>query len=432
MFSCQRKDTSNKSLSQDRNKVVITSEELSNEVEIEIESTFERSGGNVISKNNLVSFVEKQTKLKDSFWTDEDDEFWAASNVEFFEEDESSDFFSDSDDFFGEGEDFNNEDNDWKQYISTTKKDWEEYVKDVSDRWNEYIESTKKEWVDYGDDLNSMSKVDFENGTIKIESIVEESEENALNIARDRLEKQIEKIVSENKLTGINPLESQMSYDGEIVEKSNKVKMSKKIANSNKVIQSHYQSKDGKSRVKLSISIPMVPDHLRIRAEKFLPEVKEWSKKYGISVPLIMAIIHTESFFNPMAKSPANAFGLMQIIPKFAGVDAWQYLYGQSKQPTIEFLYKPDNNIMLGSTYFYLLLGKHFKSVQDKTNRKYLAICAFNWGPTNIRGKVIARYRVNEMDSEKLYSLLQNRTPKETGNYLSRVTSRQKLYEEWN
>lgn len=46
--------------------------------------------------------------------------------------------------------------------------------------------------------------------------------------------------------------------------------------------------------------------------------VRQLAPDYGLDPKLILAIIQTESNFNPQARSPANALGLMQLIPSTA------------------------------------------------------------------------------------------------------------------
>lgn len=68
----------------------------------------------------------------------------------------------------------------------------------------------------------------------------------------------------------------------------------------------------------------MVKDQIDIRGYKYASIVRKASRKYDIPEDLIYAIIKTESSFNPYAVSWANAYGLMQVVPKTAGRDVFK------------------------------------------------------------------------------------------------------------
>ncbi len=52
-----------------------------------------------------------------------------------------------------------------------------------------------------------------------------------------------------------------------------------------------------------SVTIILVPNHLDKRAHKYLGMVRQASRKYGVDESLILAIMQTESSFNPYAVS---------------------------------------------------------------------------------------------------------------------------------
>ncbi len=54
-----------------------------------------------------------------------------------------------------------------------------------------------------------------------------------------------------------------------------------------------------------------VPAHIERLVRRLAPE-------YAVDIPLVLALIHAESAFNPTAVSPKNAQGLMQLIPETA------------------------------------------------------------------------------------------------------------------
>ena len=132
-------------------------------------------------------------------------------------------------------------------------------------------------------------------------------------------------------------------------------------------------AKDGKPRLKVKVKIDLVPGHLKIRAARYAGPIGLAAKKYGLDPALIYAVIHTESEFNPKAKSPSGALGLMQIIPRSAGNEAYKYLYKQDKLVTPEYLYDPDNNILLGSTYLHMLMTRPYGKIKDHSIAKQAA-----------------------------------------------------------
>jgi hypothetical protein len=75
---------------------------------------------------------------------------------------------------------------------------------------------------------------------------------------------------------------------------------------------------------------------------EYLPLVKEASTRYGVDPRLVTAVIHVESRFQPHARSPKGAVGLMQIMPATAA------RYGV-KNPRS--LLNPSVNIDVGTRY---------------------------------------------------------------------------------
>ena len=97
------------------------------------------------------------------------------------------------------------------------------------------------------------------------------------------------------------------------------------------------------------------------RARFFQPVVAQASARYDLSPALVDAIARAESRYNPDAVSPANALGIMQLMPATAralGVDR--------RDPTA--------NIRGGTAYLRLLLDRFDGDV-------IRTIAAYNAGP---------------------------------------------------
>jgi soluble lytic murein transglycosylase-like protein len=119
------------------------------------------------------------------------------------------------------------------------------------------------------------------------------------------------------------------------------------------------------------------------------------SSQYGVPANLVAAIIKTESGFNANAKSPAGAYGLMQLMPATAR--------GLGVNPS-----DPQSNVNGGTRYI--------KQMMDMFGDIKLALAAYNAGPGNVQ-KAIGR--AGTKDFAQVVKFL----PKETQNYVPKVLS---------
>ena len=106
----------------------------------------------------------------------------------------------------------------------------------------------------------------------------------------------------------------------------------------------------------------------------FYQEVETASKKWEVDKALIFSIIRQESAFNIRARSPADAFGLMQLIPSTARQTA-----KKNNIPYRNFrdLYRPEKNILLGTAYIKSLLKQY-------DNNFSFSVSAYNAGSTPV------------------------------------------------
>lgn len=89
---------------------------------------------------------------------------------------------------------------------------------------------------------------------------------------------------------------------------------------------------------------------------KFLEHIDPASNKFGVQAELILSIIRQESAFNPQARSPADAFGLMQVLPSVA---VEQFPSTGIHLDHHEDLYEPSINIPVGAALLKKLQGKY-------------------------------------------------------------------------
>lgn len=101
-----------------------------------------------------------------------------------------------------------------------------------------------------------------------------------------------------------------------------------------------------------------------IDARPFAELIHTVSLKHGVDPALVHAVVQAESNYQPQAKSPVGARGLMQVMPT-TGAD-----FG------IRNLYDPASNLEAGVQYLKFLLARF------DMNR---AIAAYNAGPGAVR-----------------------------------------------
>jgi len=307
---------------------------------------------------------------------------------------------------------------------------WEAMNRKILEKWASAERSSRKVWVDYESRLDSRSRVDFENGTIVLETVVEASDPRAYQTARAALEKMGKALFTSTDETGTPVLQDQVAtrsgkpVDAQEAPQFLKQEVIPKITKDPKP----FTPADGMERQLFRTRFEMVPRHLHVRSKKYRDLVEKHAVANRVDPRLVMAVIHTESYFNPKAVSSAKAIGLMQIIPRFAGRDAYREIYQKDAVMPHDFYFDPENNIQAGCTYLSLLKTRYFSQVTHPMKNRYVAICAYNWGPTAMRNKIVDVYDINAMDEQSVFNLLRQKTPEETKKYILRVTERTPIY----
>jgi membrane-bound lytic murein transglycosylase C len=301
----------------------------------------------------------------------------------------------------------------WDALAGGTRQEWSDLRKHAEHNWNAFVQSSQKEWVDYDYAMETRSRVDFENGRIEIETVLPDDKTATIEKAEKKILAGTQNVLAKTITSDQAVLKNQIqTKNGQLVTTENvAIFFSKEVLPRITKDSKPYITKDGSRKTRYAVSIDMVPEHIDIRARQYLPVVVANANRFDLDPRLVMAIIHTESYFNPLAISSSGAVGLMQIIPKHAGREAYRYLYGQDWTIRADYLYSPGINIELGTAYLYLLMNRYFAHVNDPVKRRFISICAYNWGPTAMRENILNRYGTAAMDSSTLYALLRGQTP---------------------
>lgn len=107
---------------------------------------------------------------------------------------------------------------------------------------------------------------------------------------------------------------------------------------------------------------------------KYKDEVRVSSQAFEVDPFLIMAIIRTESNFDPEVSSHKGAYGLMQLMPE---TTKWMVDEGHFEPQFLERLEEPAVNIHMGSWYISQLI-KQFEG------NPIAALAAYNAGPGRV------------------------------------------------
>ena len=349
----------------------------------------------------------------------------------------------------------------FKEYQKAQEKTYNEYKKELGFFWEKPKLSTKKTWVSYSKDKKTRSDVDFENETITIQTIADSEQEakKKLQVTLAKVVTQDTKSAQENdeleiKLAKIKkpanmvtakiepePILSTVIFDKEPT-KDKVVAYVKNTIQYNK-INSTKSTKVRHAKV-YSIYVKM-PKHAMIKRSKlYYEEVKKQANRQKLPIPLIFAIMHSESSFNPRARSHIPAYGLMQIVPTSAGIDTYKYLYKKRKVVSGSYLYNSKNNITMGSGYLHILYYKYLSKIKNPDSRLYCTIAAYNTGAGNVawafnrnkdltyRKKLLvsnAADDINKLSPDEVYNrLLRDLRYDEPKHYLKRVSKRMGAY----
>ena len=191
---------------------------------------------------------------------------------------------------------------------------------------------------------------------------------------------------------------------------------------------------DGGSRTAHAVTIGMAPNFANKQAEKYRPQVSRFAEEYKVSPSLVFAVIRTESNFNPFAVSGAPAYGLMQLVPTSGGREAYRRAKGSDTAPSREYLFNADNNIELGTALLNVLTYKQLEDVENTVSREYCVISAYNTGLRNVlrtfsKDVVAAVNQINSLEPPAVYDTLRQSLPYlETRDYLVKVTSFRKQF----
>ena len=310
----------------------------------------------------------------------------------------------------------------------------------VNAKWgkkNSVLPATKK-YVKYTNNYQARTIVDFNKGTVKVETLTNQSPIYTLK-----------KAITTTLLTTSDPRKTDIfsssapdiqgvpflypqvvDHDGKTVKYRWRAKRY-----SDYLVAHKLQKYQVEGKTIYAVEFKLVEQHQHLRQEKYSQYVIAAANRYNLSPALIYGIIQTESAFNPYAVSHANAYGLMQVIPATAGKDVYNLIKKRSGEPTKEVLFSPANNIDIGSAYLHILQTRYLVKIKNKLSQEYAMISAYNGGAGNVlktfdSNRTTAMNKINQTSSSTVYRKLRYDHPRaESQYYLEKVTKAKKNYE---
>ncbi|MGL4485600.1 MAG: membrane-bound lytic murein transglycosylase MltC [Yersinia sp. (in: enterobacteria)] len=314
-----------------------------------------------------------------------------------------------------------------------------QFAHNIENIWGlkEVLIAGPKDYVKYTDQYQTRSHINFDAGTITIETIATTDPAARLRQA-----------IITTLLMGDDPGSIDLYSDVNDIQISKEPFLYGQVLDNNGqpirwewraahfadyLLQNKMQKRTSGLHVIWSVTLQLVPNHLDKRAHKYLPLVKKSAERYGVEESLILAIMQTESSFNPYAISGSDALGLMQVMQHTAGRDVFK-MKGKSGQPSRSYLFDPENNIDAGTAYLSILQNTYLGGIQNTTSRRYAVITSYNGGAGSVlrvfsSNKIQAVNIINNMTPGDVFQMLTTKHPSgESRRYLVKVNNAQKSY----
>jgi membrane-bound lytic murein transglycosylase C len=295
----------------------------------------------------------------------------------------------------------------------------------------------QKKYVKYTQNYMSRTVVDFDNGSIVVETLDDKAPKESLKnaIVTTLLTPDDPRSVdlfSDKPVTltsGRPPYLSGLVLDNQGQPIRSPAQAEAFAASTIESAKTRTVDQNGTTKQALIAEIKMVANFSNRQADKYRATVTKFAEQFKISPSLIFAVIRTESNFNPFAVSSAPAYGLMQLVPTSGGRDAYRRAKGIDSIPSRDYLFDPENNIELGSAYLNVLSYSLLEQIDNEVSREYCVISAYNTGPRNVfktfSGDAVAAInQINGLEPPAVYDRLRNNLPyQETRDYLGKVVT---------
>jgi membrane-bound lytic murein transglycosylase C len=294
-----------------------------------------------------------------------------------------------------------------KYYQKTIDDNRRYYTKIVSSKWgkNNVKFSNKKNFVQYSKNFRQREIIDYEKGRVTLE-LLGNKRPSVKEIEREYNLLRKQSILQ-------NAKNDPLLEDMKIAQIENIISNSKIIKSKRFSVSDIHKKYINKNTI-YYVNVSLVDNYMHRLANYYMKDILHYATKYNIRPSYILAIIQTESAFNPNAISHIPAFGLMQIVPNTAGKDVKYYLTGWKTKPTKTELMNPSKNILMGTTYIKIIQSKYLSGVKNKENLYLATSTSYNAGIGSLYRSLTGSSR----NKTKAFKIINNKTPNELYNHL--------------
>ena len=223
----------------------------------------------------------------------------------------------------------------FEAYVAQAQAEFNEYKKEIGALWDNPTFSSKSSWVSYSPDMKVKREVDFEKNVVRVTTLEGDT---------TPIEELKKKIIDTTELS-VAEAQKADPFVGKVIEaaqpeklspepllpvaatKEEKAKEEKELLAKSKVTK----STDSRGNKVVTVEAPFPKSWLSRKEQRFIDPVNDNANKFKLHPAFILSIIRTESAFDPTAVSHIPAFGLMQVVPTSAGLDATNYLFGEQQ-----------------------------------------------------------------------------------------------------
>ena len=161
--------------------------------------------------------------------------------------------------------------------------------------------------------------------------------------------------------------------------------------------------------------------------QRFGPEVRALALKAKVDPDLVLAIIRQESVFNPLARSPVGAMGLMQLMPQTARLEMKRIELAYMPAAEKSIIYQHLNNplgLLLAETN--LKIGvHHVRSLLEKYLSPVYVLTAYNASPA------ATQRWITTLPTKDTLAFIERIPYKETRAYVKLVLRNYFYYKRW-